>query len=104
MREVQDFVLGYRHRLIGFCEIPLANRVNFCAMNSLGMAGKSEMDSEKLAGILGAIVAAVVLVIAIAFGPIGQFGKPPKPAQAIEQPQQPAAPAPRGPVIREVPQ
>jgi hypothetical protein len=57
------------------------------------------MDSEKVAGILGAIVAAVVLVIAIAFGPIGQMGKPAKPvkveqpAQAVEQPAQ-AVPAP----------
>jgi len=65
------------------------------------------MDSEKLAGILGAIVAAVVLVMAIAFGPIGQFGKPQKPAPKIEPAAQPAAPPPpaaRGPVIREVPQ
>ena len=63
------------------------------------------MDSESVAGILGAIVAAIVLVVAIAYGPIGQFGKPaPKPA-AVQQPSQmaPAAPAPRGPVIREVP-
>ena len=63
------------------------------------------MDSQSVAGILGAIVASIVLVIAIAYGPIGQFGKPaPKPA-AVQQPGQmaPAAPAPRGPVIREVP-
>jgi hypothetical protein len=65
------------------------------------------MDSESVAGILGAIVASIVLVVAIAYGPIGQFGKPaPKPAVA-QQPSQmapaPAAPAPRGPVIREVP-
>lgn len=63
------------------------------------------MDSESVAGILGAIVAAIVLVVAIAFGPIGQFGKPaPKPA-AVQQPAPtaPVAPGPRGPVIREVP-
>jgi hypothetical protein len=63
------------------------------------------MNSESIAGILGAIVAAIVLVAAVAYGPIGQFGKPaPKPA-AIQQPAPPppAAPAPRGPVIREVP-
>lgn len=63
------------------------------------------MNSESIAGILGAIVASIVLVVAIAYGPIGQFGKPaPKPA-AVQQPVQaaPAAPAPRGPVIREVP-
>jgi hypothetical protein len=63
------------------------------------------MNSESLAGILGAIVAAIVLVVAIAFGPIGQFGKPPPKPVAVQQPSQmaPAAPAPRGPVIREVP-
>jgi hypothetical protein len=61
------------------------------------------MNSQSVAGILGAVVAAVVLVVAIAYGPIGQFGKPaPKPA-AVQQPAQPPAPAPRGPVIREVP-
>ena len=63
------------------------------------------MDSESVAGILGAIVASIVLVVAIAYGPIGQFGKPaPKPS-AVQQPSQmaPAASAPRGPVIRDVP-
>ena len=69
-----------------------------------GQPGTIEMDSEKVAGILGAIVAAVVLVIAIAYGPIGQIGKPQKQIQ-VEQPAQ-AVPAPpvRGPVVREVPQ
>jgi hypothetical protein len=63
------------------------------------------MNSESVAGILGAIIASIVLVVAIAYGPIGQFGKPaPKPA-AVQQPvpAAPVAPAPRGPVIREVP-
>jgi hypothetical protein len=63
----------------------------------------SEMNSEKVAGILGAIVAAAVLVIAIAYGPIGQIGKPQKPVQKVEQPVAPQ-PAVRGPVVREVPQ
>src|SRR6266576_3474409 len=54
-----------------------------------GNRGTVEMDSEKVAGILGAIVAAVVLVIAIAFGPIGQMGKPAK-QMKVEQPAQPA--------------
>jgi hypothetical protein len=63
------------------------------------------MDSEKVAGILGAIVAAVVLVIAIAFGPIGQFGKPQKQIQKTEETKAPlGAPPVRGPVVREVPQ
>jgi hypothetical protein len=64
------------------------------------------MDSEKVAGILGAIVAAMVLVIAIAYGPIGQIGKPQKPASKVEPAAQPAVPPPaaRGPVVREVPQ
>jgi cell division protein FtsN len=64
------------------------------------------MNSESIAGILGAIVAVVVLVAAFVYGPIGQSGKPaPKPtaAQQPTAPVQPAAPAPRGPVIREVP-
>ena len=39
------------------------------------------MNSEKVAGILGAIVASAVLVIAIVYGPIGQIGKPQKPVQ-----------------------
>ena len=62
------------------------------------------MDSEKFAGILGAIVAAAVLVAAFFYGPIG---KPPKPVQKVEPVAQPAAPPPpaaRGPVVREVPQ
>src|SRR4051794_37236142 len=63
-----------------------------------------EMNSEKFAGILGAIVAIAVLALAIAYGPIGQFGKSQKSVQKTEQPAQPVSPAPRGPVIREVPQ
>jgi hypothetical protein len=64
------------------------------------------MNSESVAGILGAIVASAVLVIAIAYGPIGQIGKPQKQIQKIEQPKAPASapPAVRGPVVREVPQ
>jgi hypothetical protein len=63
------------------------------------------MDSEKIAGILGAIIAAVVLVIAFAYGPVGQFGKPQKQIQNVEQPKAPpSAPPVRGPVVREVPQ
>ena len=63
------------------------------------------MDSEKVAGILGAIVAAAVLVIAVAFGPIGQIGKPQKQIQKTEEPKlPPGAPPVRGPVVREVPQ
>ena len=62
------------------------------------------MNSQSVAGILGAIIASIVLVVAIAYGPIGQFGKPaPKPAAAQPAQTAPAAPAPRGPVIREVP-
>jgi hypothetical protein len=61
------------------------------------------MDSEKVAGILGAIVAAAVLALAFVYVPIGQIGKPAKQIK-VEQPAKPAAPAVRGPVIREVPQ
>jgi hypothetical protein len=62
------------------------------------------MDSEKIAGILAAIVASVILVIAFAYGPIGQIGKPQTQMQKTETPKAPAAPPVRGPVIREVPQ
>ncbi len=64
------------------------------------------MNSQKVAGILGAIVASAILVIAIAYGPIGQMGKPQKPVQRIEQPALQVVPptTPRGPVVREVPQ
>lgn len=64
------------------------------------------MNSQSVAGLLGAIVASVVMVVAIAYGPIGQYGKPPRPASvqpATAMQPAPAAPAPRGPVIREVP-
>jgi hypothetical protein len=66
------------------------------------------MNSQSVAGLLGAIVAAIVMVAAIYYGPIGQFGKPARPANNVQQPAPalqpaPAAPAPRGPVIREVP-
>jgi hypothetical protein len=63
------------------------------------------MESEKVGGILGAIVAAVVLAIAFAYGPMGPFGKPAKQLQKIEAPKAPPGPPPvKGPVIREVPQ
>jgi hypothetical protein len=75
----------------------------FRGINRLQAKRNSGMNSESVAGILGAIVASIVLVIAIAYGPIGQFGKPAKPAQKVEQPVA-AAPAVRGPVVREVPQ
>jgi len=61
------------------------------------------MDSQSVAGVLGAIVAAVVLVVAIAYGPIGQFGKPQKQIPKVEAPVK-APPPVRGPVVREVPQ
>ena len=32
------------------------------------------MNSQSVAGLLGAIVASIVMVVAIAYGPIGQFG------------------------------
>jgi hypothetical protein len=62
------------------------------------------MNSESVAGVLGAIVASVVLVTAIALGPIGQFGKAER--QIKNEPVKAAisAPAVRGPVVREVPQ
>jgi hypothetical protein len=55
------------------------------------------MNSQSVAGLLGAIVASIVMVVAIAYGPIGQFGKPAKPASF----QQPAVlqPVPAAPVV-----
>ena len=61
------------------------------------------MESEKVAGILGAIVAIAVLVIAFIYVPVGQLGKTQPAVQNVEQPK-PAAPVVRGPVVREVPQ
>jgi hypothetical protein len=63
------------------------------------------MESEKTAGILGAIVALAVLAAAFYYVPPGSS----KSAKPVAQPQQAptapvAAPAPRGPVIKEVPQ
>ena len=64
------------------------------------------MNSQSVAGILGAIVASIVLVMAVVYGPLGQYGKPIRPASVQPPPpgaQAPAAPVPRGPAIREVP-
>jgi hypothetical protein len=72
-------------------------------MGRQGATGNIGMDSEKVAGILGAIIGSAILVVAIAYGPIGQIGKPAKQIQKVEPPKA-AAPAVRGPVIREVPQ
>lgn len=77
---------------------------NFHAISPEQVAGDREMNSERVAGILGAIVAAAVLAVAVVYGPIGQLGKPQKQIQKVEQPAQPASPPVRGPVVREVPQ
>ncbi len=62
------------------------------------------MNSQSIAGVLGAIVAAIAMVAAIVYGPIGQPTKPVGTQQTAPAPQPaPAAAAPRGPVIREVP-
>ena len=61
------------------------------------------MESEKTAGILGAIVALAALAAAFYFVPPGSNS-----AKPVAQPQQAApvaaAPAPRGPVVKAVPQ
>ncbi len=59
------------------------------------------MDSEKVAGILGAIVAAAALGMAFFYVPIGQTSKPAKQIK-VEQQAAPAPPPVRGPVVREV--
>jgi hypothetical protein len=61
------------------------------------------MESEKTAGILGAIVALAVLAAAFYFVPPGS-GKSAKPAAQPAPVAPVAAPAPRGPVIKDIPQ
>jgi hypothetical protein len=62
------------------------------------------MNSEKVAGILGAVVVLAALVIAIVYGPVRQSGKPAQ-VEKVEAPKATvAAPPVRGPVVREVPQ
>ena len=60
------------------------------------------MESEKTAGILGAIVALAVLAAAFYFVPPGS--KSAKPAAQPAPVAPVAAPAPRGPVIKDIPQ
>jgi hypothetical protein len=62
------------------------------------------MNSEKIGGILGAIVAVAVLAVAFFYVPPGSRNAPVK--QAVESAPAPAEPVPvvRGPVVREVPQ
>ena len=63
------------------------------------------MNSEKLAGILGAIVAVSPWSRLSSTARSGQFGKPPLQAQkAAPAAAVAAVPAVRGPVVREVPQ
>jgi hypothetical protein len=61
------------------------------------------METEKTAGILGAIVALAALAAAFYFVPPGS--KSAKPVAQQQAPAAPvAAPAPRGPVIKDIPQ
>ena len=62
------------------------------------------MDTQRVAGILGAIVAIAVLAAAFVYVPVSQLGKGEK--AKVEAPAQlvPAPPPVRGPVVREVPQ
>jgi hypothetical protein len=62
------------------------------------------MESEKTAGILGAIVALAVLGAAFYFVPPGSSKSAKPAAQPATAAPAAAAPAPRGPVIRDVPQ
>jgi hypothetical protein len=61
------------------------------------------MDSQRLAGILGAVVALLVIASVVIYGP--RPGNGPKQAEKTQAPQAPvvAPPPVRGPVIREVP-
>lgn len=60
------------------------------------------MNSQKLAGTLGAIVAIVVLAFAFYSTPRRGADKPAP--QKVELPKGPVAPPVRGPVVKEVPQ
>jgi hypothetical protein len=66
--------------------------------------GNIGMNTEKLAGILGAFVAAVALGAAFIYGPIGQTGKPAEGQKAAPAAPVATTPPVRGPVVREVPQ
>jgi hypothetical protein len=62
------------------------------------------MNSEKIAGVLAAIIGAAVLAAAFFYGSHGGKNIPVK--QIIESPKAPTnnAPTAKGPVIREIPQ
>jgi hypothetical protein len=60
------------------------------------------MNSQKIAGALGAIVAAAIL--ALAFYNTSRSGADKPALQKVELPKGPVTPPVRGPVIREVPQ
>ena len=62
------------------------------------------MESEKTAGILGAIVAFAALAAAFYFVPPGSKPAAKPQAAPAAAPVAPAAPAPRGPVIKDIPQ
>lgn len=82
-----------------------APTLRFSVIILLQATGNIEMNSQKAAGILGAMVAAAVLAVAFVYGPIGQSGKPAKQVQKVEPPKAAPGPPPvRGPVVREVPQ
>jgi hypothetical protein len=61
------------------------------------------MNSEKMAGLLGAIVAAIVLTVAFYYT-FGQRAVQPRPPVMVGQPQVNPPPVAKGPVVREVPQ
>jgi hypothetical protein len=71
-----------------------------------GNQGDTEMNSETIARVLGAIIGAAALIMAFTYAPPWQTAKPEKPVQQAEPPKTaPAAPpVARGPVVREIPQ
>ena len=62
------------------------------------------MESERTAGILGAIVALAVLAAAFFYVPPGSNNSAKPAANPTPQAAPAAAPVPKGPVIRDVPQ
>jgi hypothetical protein len=71
-----------------------------------GNQGDTEMNSEIIARVLGAIIGVAALIMAFTYAPPWQTAKPEKPVQQVEPPKTaPAAPpVARGPVVREIPQ
>jgi hypothetical protein len=68
-----------------------------------GAIGGIKMNSQKIAGTVGAIVAAAILALAFFTNARSGVVKP-APPQKVELPKVPDTPQVRGPVVKELPQ